>query len=96
MGYNSALMNFISPYTFSRSFPFARYVRKNDTFSFGGYLGVQWCFWGFLGDVLSFWGFLGGPSSFGGFLGVVVTLICLKSLFFEFLKNLLFFVRDGC
>ena len=49
-------------------------MRKNDTFSFGGYLGVQWCFWGFLGDVLSFWGFLGGPSSFGGFLGVVVTL----------------------
>ena len=74
MGYNSALMNFISPYTFSRSFPFARYVRKNDTFSFGGFLGVVGGSLGVFGGCFVILGVLGGPSSFGGFLGVVVTL----------------------
>ena len=55
-------MNFISPYTFSRSFPFARNVRKNDTFSFGGFLGVVGGSLGVFGGCFVIFGVFGGSE----------------------------------
>ena len=62
-------MNFISPYTFSRSFPFARYVRKNDTFSFGGFLGVVGGSLGVFGGCFVILGVFGGSELIWGIFG---------------------------
>ena len=62
-------MNFISPYTFSRSFPFARNVRKNDTFSFGGFLGVVGGSLGVFGGCFVILGVFGGSELVWGIFG---------------------------